>query len=39
MRPAQTQAVYYVSKGDGTSQFSNTLDEHNRAVGKYQLKR
>lgn len=39
MRPAQTQAIYYVSKGDGTSQFSNTLDEHNRAVGKYQLKR
>lgn len=39
MRPAQTQAIYYVSKGDGTSQFSRTLDEHNRAVVKYQLKR
>jgi len=39
MRPAQTQAIYYVSKGDGTSQFSNTLDEHNRAVSRYQLKR
>ncbi len=39
MRPAQTEAVYYVSRGDGTSQFSRTLDEHNRAVSKYQLKR
>ena len=39
MRPAETQAIYYVSKGDGTSQFSRTLDEHNRAVSKYQLKR
>ncbi len=39
MRPAPTQAIYYVSKGDGTSQFSRTLDEHNRAVAKYQLKR
>ncbi len=39
MRPAQTEAVYYVARGDGTSQFSRTLDEHNRAVSKYQLKR
>ena len=39
MHPAPTQASYYVSKGDGTSQFSRTLDEHNRAVAKYQLKR
>ena len=39
MHPAQTQAIYYVSRGDGSSQFSRTLDEHNRAVGKYQLKR
>jgi UPF0755 protein len=39
MRPAETQAVYYVSRGDGSSQFSRTLDEHNRAVAKYQLKR
>jgi len=39
MHPAQTQAIYYVSRGDGTSQFSRSLEEHNRAVGKYQLKR
>jgi len=39
MHPAQTQAIYYVSRGDGSSQFSRSLEEHNRAVGKYQLKR
>jgi len=37
LRPAKTTAVYYVSRGDGTSQFSRTLEEHNRAVRKYQL--
>ena len=39
LRPAQTDALYYVSRGDGSSQFSRNLDEHNRAVTKYQLKR
>lgn len=39
LHPAKTQALYYVSRGDGSSQFSRTLDEHNRAVSKYQLKR
>ena len=39
MRPAKTDALYYVSRGDGSSQFSRNLDEHNRAVTKYQLKR
>ena len=39
MRPAKTDALYYVSKGNGSSEFSRSLDEHNRAVGKYQLKR
>ena len=38
LRPAQTNAFYYVSRGDGTSQFSRTLKEHNRAVSQYQLK-
>jgi UPF0755 protein len=37
--PAPSAALYFVSRGDGTSQFSRTLDEHNRAVQKYQLKR
>ena len=38
MQPGKTDAMYYVSKGDGSSQFSKTLDEHNRAVSRYQLK-
>lgn len=37
LRPAKTDAMYYVSRGDGTSQFSRTLNDHNRAVTKYQL--
>ena len=37
MHPAQTNALYFVSRGDGTSEFSRTLVEHNRAVGKYQM--
>ena len=39
MRPAKTDAFYYVSRGDGSSHFSRTIDEHNRAVAKYQLRR
>jgi UPF0755 protein len=38
LRPAQIDAFYYVSRGDGTSQFSRTHQEHSRAVTKYQLK-
>jgi UPF0755 protein len=33
----ETPALYYVARGDGTSEFSRTLEEHNRAVRKYQL--
>lgn len=36
VQPAQTSALYFVAKGDGSSQFSATLDEHNRAVNRYQ---
>jgi UPF0755 protein len=36
-RPAETQYLYFVGKGDGTHHFSRTLEEHNRAVAKYQL--
>ncbi len=36
LNPAKTAALYYVSKGDGSSYFSATLAEHNRAVAKYQ---
>ena len=38
VRPGKTDALYYVSRGDGSSQFSRNLDEHNRAVNKYQLR-
>jgi len=37
MHPAQTDALYFVSRGDGTSEFSRTLAEHNRAVAQYQM--
>jgi UPF0755 protein len=36
VQPASSKSLYFVSRGDGTSQFSSTLDEHNRAVNKYQ---
>ena len=36
VKPADTKALYFVARGDGSSQFSATLDEHNRAVNKYQ---
>ena len=36
VQPAPSKALYFVARGDGTSQFSATLDEHNRAVNKYQ---
>jgi len=37
LHPAKTEALYFVSKGDGTHHFSATLDEHNTAVRRYQL--
>jgi UPF0755 protein len=36
LKPAATEALYFVARGDGTSQFSASLDAHNRAVDKYQ---
>jgi UPF0755 protein len=35
LNPAPTSALYFVSRGDGTSVFSDTLGDHNRAVDKY----
>jgi UPF0755 protein len=36
VQPPPSKALYFVAKGDGTSQFSATLDDHNRAVNTYQ---
>jgi UPF0755 protein len=36
LNPAPGDALYFVARGDGTSQFSATLAEHNRAVAKFQ---
>jgi UPF0755 protein len=36
VRPDVTRALYFVARGDGTSVFSETLAEHNRAVNRYQ---
>ena len=36
VNPAESKMLYFVARGDGTSQFSRTLEEHNAAVTKYQ---
>lgn len=36
LNPAQTDALYFVSRGDGTHVFSTNLDAHNRAVNRFQ---
>jgi len=36
LNPAGSDVLYFVARGDGSSEFSRTLDEHNRAVNKYQ---
>jgi UPF0755 protein len=38
VQPATTRAFYFVARGDGSSQFSETLPEHNQAVRRYILK-
>jgi UPF0755 protein len=35
LTPAKTEALYFVSRGDGTSHFSVNLNEHNKAVDQY----
>jgi len=39
VQPAQSKALYFVARGDGSSQFSDDLNAHNEAVARYQLKR
>ncbi len=36
LNPAGGDDLYFVARGDGTSEFSETLDEHNAAVARYQ---
>ena len=39
VHPNDGKTLFFVAKGDGSHYFSATLDEHNKAVRKYQLKR
>jgi UPF0755 protein len=36
VNPDPTRALYFVSRGNGTSEFNESIDAHNRAVDKYQ---
>jgi UPF0755 protein len=39
LEPAETKELYFVSRNDGTHEFSETLTAHNRAVNRYQRRR
>jgi UPF0755 protein len=39
LNPAPGKSLYFVARGDGSHVFSETLEQHNRAVREYQLKR
>jgi len=39
LHPADGTSLYFVARGDGSHVFSDTLNQHNRAVREYQLKR
>ncbi len=39
LHPAEGRTLYFVARGDGSHVFSETLEQHNRAVREYQLKR
>ncbi len=38
LNPEETKYLYFVSRGDGSSEFSTNLKDHNRAVNRYILK-
>jgi UPF0755 protein len=37
LNPESGSSLYFVARGDGSHQFSDTIDEHRRAVRKYQI--
>jgi len=39
LHPADGEELFFVARGDGSHHFSSTLEQHNRAVDKYQRKR
>lgn len=39
VNPAPADYLYFVARGDGSHEFTRTLEEHNRAVAKFQLKK
>ncbi len=39
LHPKAGESLYFVAKGDGTHQFSNSIEAHNKAVREYQKKR
>jgi UPF0755 protein len=39
VNPVETEALFFVARGDGSHVFSRTLEEHNRAVQEYQVRR
>ena len=39
LEPTLTRELYFVSRNDGTHEFSETLVQHNRADNRYQLRR
>jgi UPF0755 protein len=39
LHPVEGESLYFVARGDGSHVFSNSLEDHNRAVREYQLKR
>jgi UPF0755 protein len=36
LQPATSKSLYFVARGDGSSEFSENLDQHNNAVNRYQ---